>query len=901
MRQAVRLWTGLALALLLPIGAWAQTETLTKGLQQLERQEYAAARETLGSVDRSKLNDAEKGELEEALKTLDAAQAKGGEAAPRAEAAPAEHPERQTPVDEMRLRDDLIWQRAVARMQDLAGRARQAVAAGSYIEARTLAEQALQQVEAARSYAEPVKRYEDARDSAINLRREVEDAASRSEADAAAREQEEIATAIRTRQQLQDAARKEKVEQLFASAAQLRKEQRFNEAADALRQIVYIDPSNARARELLEVAEDYASYGQQKDWHLDLNFQQRRSLVNADEALIPWDYEVLYPRNWQELVARRSTSGQLVIGQSPEDSELNRKLDEMLSDVSFQEEPLEKVIASLSRGKLNISVDWDDLSSAGIERDRSVSLKVTHLSLRTVLSEVLLQAGGNARLAFVAADGLLRVATKEKLDRDKFVLVYDIRDLLLNIPKFVNANLLDPVQGLNATERQLPVRGGDAAGPGSLFSSAAAAEDAREHDKKAVELVSGVMDIIRTSVEPDSWRESSGGDASMRELNGQLIVYQTSDAHRQVKDLLHQLRETQALQIALEARYLSVTSNFLEEIGVDIDFVFNQGSADFDRATNAAGAVLTDPTTGAPILVPRPISQAGFLPAAPLIGAPLTQNLPLQPFTNAALVPTGTGVSPHFNDMTPIGVGQNSLGLTNPRGLNTQVPGSFAETVGASPALNIAGSFLDNLQVDFLIRATQANRRSSVVQAPRLMMFNGQRANITVGRARTFVSSLFPILAEGAVGFQPILQPAQSGVVLDVEGTISADRKYVTVTVRSSQAEEPSFERFEVQRASGNSPGAFITLLDQRFTTISTTVSIPDGGTVLLGGLKQVGEIEVEAGVPILSKIPVLKRAFTNTTHVKDTRTLLILLKTKIVIQRETEEEAFPTLGAIGG
>lgn len=898
MRQAVRLWTGLALALLLPIGVWAQTETLTKGLQQLERQEYAAARETLASVDRSRLNDAEKAELEEALKALDAAQPKAQpEAAPRADAAPAAQPERLTPVDEMRLRDDLIWQRAVARMQDLAGKARQAVATGNFIEARTLAEQALQQIEAARSYAEPVSRYEDARNAALNLRREVEDAAARAEADAAAREQAEIAAAIRTRQQLQEAARKEKIEQLFASAAQLRKEQRFNEAAEALRQIVYIDPGNARARELMDVAEDYASYMQQKDWHNDLNFQQRRSLVNADEALIPWDYEVLYPRNWQELVARRSTSGQLVVGQSPQDSELNRKLDEILSDVSLQEEPLERAIASLTQGKLNISVDWDDLAGAGIERDRTVSLRVTNLSLKTVLNEVLLQAGGNVKLAFAVADGLLRIATKEKLDRDKFVLVYDIRDLLLNIPKFVNANLLDPVQAMNIAERPGSSRG-DVIGAGSLFNSAAAAEDAREHDRKAVEIVSGVMDIIRTTVEPDSWRESSGGDASMRELNGQLIVYQTSDAHRQVKDLLHQLRETQALQIAMEARYLSVTSNFLEEIGVDIDFVFNQGSADFDRATNAAGAVLTDPSTGAPILIPRQASRGGFLPSVPPVGTPFPQTTPLQPYTAAGLVPTGTGVSPHFNDMTPISVGQNSLGLTNPRTLNTQVPGSLAEAVGNSPALNIAGSFLDNLQVDFLIRATQANRRSSIVQAPRLMMFNGQRANITVGRARTYVSSLFPILAEGAVGFQPVLQAAQSGVVLDVEGTISADRKYVTVTVRSSQAEEPSFERFEVQRASGNSPGAFITLLDQRFTTISTTVSIPDGGTVLLGGLKQVGEVEVDAGVPILSKIPVLKRAFTNTTQIKDTRTLLILLKTKIVIQRETEEEAFPTLGA---
>ncbi len=234
-------------------------------------------------------------------------------------------------------------------------------------------------------------------------------------------------------------------------------------------------------------------------------------------------------------------------------------------------------------------------------------------------------------------------------------------------------------------------------------------------------------------------------------------------------------------------------------------------------------------------------------------------------------------------------------------GINTQVPGSFSQRSGFSPALNIAGSFLDNLQVDFLIRATQANSRSSIVQAPRLVLFNTQASSINVGRSRAYVGTLEPRLAEGAVGFA-VPQPdyAQSGTSMWVQGVISADRRYVTLNFIVQQRGEPSFERFEVQRASGNSPGAFILLPDQSFAILQTTVSVPDGGTVLLGGLKQVGEVEVEAGVPILSKIPILKRAFTNQTTVRDTRTLLILVKSKIIIQREAEEEAFPTFTSTG-
>ena len=73
---------------------------------------------------------------------------------------------------------------------------------------------------------------------------------------------------------------------------------------------------------------------------------------------------------------------------------------------------------------------------------------------------------------------------------------------------------------------------------------------------------------------------------------------------------------------------------------------------------------------------------------------------------------------------------------------------------------------------------------------------------------------------------------------------------------------------------------------------------VPDGGTLLIGGLKLSGERERDAGVPILSRIPVLKRAFSNTSTVKDDQILLVLVKPKIIIADEAEQEAFPTLSS---
>ena len=61
-----------------------------------------------------------------------------------------------------------------------------------------------------------------------------------------------------------------------------------------------------------------------------------------------------------------------------------------------------------------------------------------------------------------------------------------------------------------------------------------------------------------------------------------LIITQTPRGHEEIRQLLTQLREILSIQIAVEARFLTVSRNFLREIGVDLDMVLNQGTAGFD-------------------------------------------------------------------------------------------------------------------------------------------------------------------------------------------------------------------------------------------------------------------------------------------------------------------------------
>ena len=82
------------------------------------------------------------------------------------------------------------------------------------------------------------------------------------------------------------------------------------------------------------------------------------------------------------------------------------------------------------------------------------------------------------------------------------------------------------------------------------------------------------------------------------------------------------------------------------------------------------------------------------------------------------------------------------------------------------------------------------------------------------------------------------------------------------------------------------------------FTQVNTVVSVPDGGTVLMGGIKRMSEGRVERGVPFLSNIPYVNRLFKNVGIGRETSNLMMMVTPRIIIQEEQEQEQ---VGPIGG
>ena len=188
-----------------------------------------------------------------------------------------------------------------------------------------------------------------------------------------------------------------------------------------------------------------------------------------------------------------------------------------------------------------------------------------------------------------------------------------------------------------------------------------------------------------------------------------------------------------------------------------------------------------------------------------------------------------------------------------------------------------------------------------MLTAPRFTVLNGERGYVTVGKQVSYISDWeFTLIQPTTQGGQqametadPTITNAGSGVTLEVRPTISDDKKYVDLRIRTN------YTKLRLDDFVTHSPTGVeyaLQLPTWEPSVVQTHVSVPDGGTLLIGGQKLGGEVNKEAGVPGLSKVPLLGRLFSSRSKVKDQDVLLILVKPTIILQQEAEREYFAPL-----
>ncbi|MBP8924925.1 MAG: general secretion pathway protein GspD [Pseudomonadales bacterium] len=169
------------------------------------------------------------------------------------------------------------------------------------------------------------------------------------------------------------------------------------------------------------------------------------------------------------------------------------------------------------------------------------------------------------------------------------------------------------------------------------------------------------------------------------------------------------------------------------------------------------------------------------------------------------------------------------------------------------------------------------NKRAEIRSRPRLMVMSGQSARIDVGDEIPIVSSSSRSIDNPDAPIVNNVEYRKTGVKLEIRPTVHASG-YVDVEVNQelSQAQETTTSDID-------SPTIFN-------RSIQTTVSLKDGGSILLGGLVSSIGGNTTRGVPILGQLPLIGKLF-RTDGESENRTELMVLVIPYVV-RSPEEAA---------
>ncbi|MFC1739058.1 type II secretion system protein GspD, partial [Planctomycetota bacterium] len=229
---------------------------------------------------------------------------------------------------------------------------------------------------------------------------------------------------------------------------------------------------------------------------------------------------------------------------------------------------------------------------------------------------------------------------------------------------------------------------------------------------------------------------------------------------------------------------------------------------------------------------------------------------------------------------------------------------AIADIAGQGVAAAISGTYgsvVDDLFVGYIIEATQRHSEGKVLNAPKITVRNNSSAVMMITEARSYVGD-YEFEDITTAGFQqpitviadPQVGQVMDGIMLDIIPTISKDKRYVALQIVTMFSTADLSETFPVSSPQGQPFLVTLPLLET--ATIRTRVNIPDEGTLLIGGQKLSRDQDIEEGVPILSKIPLIGRAFRNRSQRREQDILLILVRPKIILQEETEAEAVAML-----
>jgi general secretion pathway protein D len=388
-----------------------------------------------------------------------------------------------------------------------------------------------------------------------------------------------------------------------------------------------------------------------------------------------------------------------------------------------------------------------------------------------------------------------------------------------------------------------------------------------------------------------------GASAHFLPQSSRLIVRNTVDNLELVDALVEQANVAGPKQVEIESKFIEITQNNLKELGFDwLLGPFNIGNHKVFGSGGTAG-------TG------TPVDSANF---------PFNQGNPS--------VPVG---------QNPVTAGNRSGNFAiSANAIDALLFPSMGATAVAPGIFGLAGVFTDP-QFQVVIRALNEKKGVDLLSAPRVTTKSGQRAVIEIVREfrypTQFTPPQVPSVSSSVVGGTnpPVVvtptTPTQfetrnTGVTLEVEPVVGPDGVTIDLNLVPQVVEFEGFINYgspinaigvnSVMSVAGtniisNSAPVLLTanVINQPiFSTrkVTTSVSVYDGSTVVLGGLMREDVQKTEDRTPIIGDIPIVGRLFRTNVDQHIKRNLVIFVTAHLVtpagelVNLSDEEEVVP-------
>lgn len=659
------------------------------------------------------------------------------------------------------------------------------------------------------------------------VRRRIEEAKRASESDEYRRAYEKLV-------EQENAAKRREEEQirnlLIASIDSFQRGEFDNTELQANKVLRY-QPGNQKAKELIECAHQARHQQWRANFYKAKRDEFEKWMLDMRAAQVP-DSTLLKwapPDEWKKISDRRNRN-------------------DIVDRAAALSEPLQEIKAKLD----NQSVSWDygenqqpfeevikqirATTGINIVVDNDVRAEKGQEPVTITLRDYKLGGAlkillGNLKLDFVLKDDVLYITTIEKAMGKAIPRVYDVRDLTVSLPHFKAPNL--------------NLR------PGGAGEAAVKAIWGEDLERTQDTDLSRLVDLIRENVGAGTW-EVEGH--SIQPSAGQIVVSTTPDIHAKIDSFLEDLRKFTKLTVHVEARFISVEKGFLQDLGFDW-----RGLGGTNPGTIA---LLDDINNGAP----------HFASAGNDNGQPG--------------MPAASALHPSSGAFYNQGTHGDIRGRTE--NILDNALGQLLNSVGGA---TVQFSILnDEVKLGGLLRAVEKSLDATLVNAPRLTIYNRQRANLSIVNQVSYVKDYDVEVAQTAFIADPLIDVVQDGLTLDVKPTVSYDRKYVQLELQPTVATLLRPIRTFETNLSGLTTPVIIELPEVITRSAATTVTVPDHGYVVIGGLKHVTTRDTRSETPILGQIPILSLFFSRKGRTDEIKDLIIIMHVKIVDLSEEEK-----------